>query len=113
MDNSRKIPCPEGFKIRVHHVHEPEELEFLAIDGAKGEAEPPPRYFTVAELFRVQPNGAMDKVDEAVARCSPRDVPNRRRGYLIAHNRVLVHYFGKAIKNNRNLEINNGLGQLL
>lgn len=113
MDKSRKFPCPEGFRVRVHHSHDPEDLEFLALDAANGETLPPPRYFTTAELFRVNDDGTLLKVDEAIARCSPRDTPSRKRGFLIAYNRVLTQYFGKQIKRNKTLEINNGLGQLI
>lgn len=111
MDKCKKLHCPKGFKVRVVHIHRPEDLEFLAMDGHRGDTLPPPRYFTVAELFRTNDDGSFTKVDEAIARCSPRDTPNRKRGYLIAHNRVLVNYFGKQIKHNK--EINDGLGQLI
>lgn len=95
MNNARKIACPPGYMVRVTHIHDPEELAFLAMDDWEGGLLNPPRYVTLAELFRKTDDGNYEKLSEAMARCSPRDTPCRKRGYLIAHNRVLLKYFGK------------------
>src|SRR5574343_541025 len=100
MDKSIMIPCPKGFRVYITHIHDPEDLEFMASETHSGEYLAPPRYVTHAELFRLDPTTGrpLDKVAEAQARCSPRDVPCRKRGFLIAHNRVLIEFFGKALK---------------
>jgi hypothetical protein len=88
MAKQELLPVPEGYKVKMVHVHKPEDLEECRLVNFKK----PPRYYTFA--------WAVDSVGHAVAfasaACSPKDKPSRKLGRLIAHNRV-VNYLRETI----------------
>lgn len=79
------VPVPEGYKVRIRHTFDPVELRTCAArDGAE-----PPRYMTEASVVNLA-TGITEWVEKAY--CSPRDVPCRKTGRAIAHNRAVKHF---------------------
>lgn len=88
MRNSQLRPLPAGTKMVIRHTHDPDMLKYDTLPHTKKS----PRYATLAVLFSTE-TGEILGIGESY--CSPRDVPSRKRGRIIAHNRALVQYEGR------------------
>jgi len=80
------LPVPEGCKIRIRHITDPETLKL----NRKRDL-PPPKYVTVAWLY----DGDSVMISKGSSFCSANDAPNRKLGRIIAHNRC-IKAFHKA-----------------
>jgi hypothetical protein len=72
---------PDGYELRVHHYHKPEDLALFERPNRGA----PPRYVTVANVIGA---GSVCYA-QGTARCAPGDSPSRRLGYQIAKERAL------------------------
>lgn len=77
------IPVPAGYKMQIRHIHDPKALKKYAKEGY-----PAPLYVTTAELY----DDSGDLRSRAIAYCSHKDVPNRKGGRYIAHNRAMKYF---------------------
>jgi hypothetical protein len=87
---SRNVP--NGYAVRVLHVHDPETLDLFRQSGR------PPRYVSIAKIYtdkRDSHNRLLteekgnDPVVYVEARCSHKDSPSRKVGYHMAVTRAL------------------------
>jgi hypothetical protein len=87
------LPVPDGMRVKIMHIADKVELR----DLARTYLDPAPRYATIAELRWKDTD---ELVAYATSYCSPRDVPSRKMGRAIAHNRVV----GRYLKEQANVE---------
>lgn len=78
------LPVPNGYKMKVFHVHDKERLQDVKI------MKKPPKYFTMAVLL----DDEGYPVSAGTAACSPRDNPSRKLGRAIAWNRCVSYFYG-------------------
>lgn len=76
-------PVPEGFKVRIEHVTDPQELQ----KQVRKAGDVPPRFVTWADVLDEQGH----VVAFGGAFCSHKDNPSRKMGRAIAHNRALKY----------------------
>jgi hypothetical protein len=82
-------PVPDGLKVRVRHMHTLECKEAAFNSGIKVKQSKLPRYFSYAEVFDPKTGESLASGD---AICSYKDVPSRKLGRAIAHNRAIKAY---------------------
>lgn len=80
-------PVPPNVKVKIYHMPTNEVRAALEEMGVKGKNRP--RYYTFA---RVIDRDTLEVVAEGDALCSYKDVPSRKLGRAIAHNRALKAY---------------------
>lgn len=86
IDKCIERALPDGLQLAVTHIHSADLLQKYWKRFRVA-----PRYVTVAQLQRIE-GANLWVVSQGRAICSHRDVPYRRRGYVIAVLRCLVDY---------------------
>lgn len=87
------LPVPEGFKVQIEHYYSKGDLGGLCREKKNGLPDIPPRYATSAILVNKE---TKEVIHEVTAFCNPKDVPSRRLGRVIAHNRLIKEYHAKS-----------------
>lgn len=92
MKNIPLMPVPDGYKVRVIHVHDPDTLktwhDTKCALGARSPKRKTPRYVTYAYVVDAAHN-AIIYGTHAFSVCSHLDNPSRRKGRAVAHNRAV------------------------